>query len=367
MRKYFLIMIMLLVSVKIYADDMSDFTAAWKQWKNEFYVKEGDNLVIGKKVNYKHMMPSAIPSSSELLPDFGPYGYEWDADMAVNGSQEWFRHQLDKLQMIFSPDNLDVMIAIGGGALLDSLGIGAVTDNIDRYLNLAQRGDVLLATIFNHRFQLGNSLILTDNDDLLGSKETNAFLFSANETMERWESNVMNRLEKRHSKGIKRSNSDIVNVYNYIKENNKSTAGYDIYKRIRYVYGISGNNITGIRTKMRRLELTIDMFIRQYINTGRSTSDSLFDMFEDAGIDKYLYDMRYKYKYGNKETSNSDINKIKDIFFNEYIIFLLETLIANIDTYILGIDDNVLKNSFINVKKEIEEVYNKYKIEKKDM
>ncbi len=266
-------------------DAVTMFEGEWQNWANEWKNSISTNnggIQFSKRIDQQIGQPFTMPPAESIIPQFGPYGIDWQGDLTINSSGDMFYKVYDHISWLFSPDNVDMAISAFLAVVMEYYHCDEILQQIDQYMNLAQGYDNLFTTIQNHRYELAKYMMdngstpSNTNFDWTG----NIFYSSSEENLKNWESNVNSAIK---GKIVNNYSDDAINLINLMKTNNSTNIFMDPnneYQGFRYM--IVSNLVT-------IYQVTLD---RNYnVKTKGGLLASMYDtksMFQQYCYDKAL-------------------------------------------------------------------------------
>lgn len=338
-------------------DSLEEFNSAWKEWANDWSGSGKDNssssgleIQFSKNIDQKVAQPITLPDASTFVPNFGPYGMNWKADLAYYGNSSVAQEIMDKFSGLFSPDNVDILISVAGSALLEQMGIGSTAQVVNQYIDTAQKADLFLTTLQNHRYELATAMLNNTIPAPNSAEDKNSGLLSINKTLDEWEKNAYELMNKQNkiennetsdaAKFIEFLSTSSTDQYNAKYSSQINDKRKQLINILKFLYGVSMDqnrivSMNGVSSIMYSMKNDYSEFYIAYSQEGRENAaivrkfvnnPKIYKVLEANGI---LATIRNQRQYKNK--SSEPLLETRRKFMIALFQGIVEDAVKNID------------------------------------
>jgi|GEM_PF-4932309 hypothetical protein len=311
-------------------DSTTSFQNDWQNWQSEWEnsVKvNGSEIHVSKRIDQTIGQPFAMPNANSLMPEFGPYGINWQAGLTINSIGDVFQSYYNHLSWIFSPDNADIMLSAALAALMEYYHCDQALNQIEQYMQVAQGYDNLTTSIQNHRYELAKWVLENHNteQDTNSGWNFNIFVSPAENNLQNWESHVNEAIKGKITQNYSDDATAFINLM--------MTNGTNIFSE-RY----SGETLSSRYSILSNLKVIY-----------QASLDANFNVITKGGVESVMHDTmslfeEYCYDRAMGKDPGTQINRFYNTYYNPIKYY--------------GIDDRIEKwrNNWAGHGSELDEI-----------
>lgn len=159
-RKIWVVYLLLISNISFCYTSYTSFVDSYANWTSgtgSVNTSDGLEIKYSKRIDSKTQTPIALPDFSAMGPSITPYGVDWEMNLSLNGASSTVIKYMDKLTDFFGPDTLEILALVGGQYALNQMN-PSLAKTLDDYVRIAQSADQFTTTLYNHRYQILNSI-----------------------------------------------------------------------------------------------------------------------------------------------------------------------------------------------------------------
>ncbi|NPV01917.1 MAG: hypothetical protein HPY53_11105 [Brevinematales bacterium] len=292
-KKVVFLLILFAICGRGWGQVKTDFDQWVDSWNN-IYQENKDGVTINKKIKSQYFTPTPVPTLDDLVPQFGPFGFRWDSQLAVNGARQFWDKTKQKLESLVDINNIDMLVSIAGNELMKKIMSQSIVEQINDTMQLIQGADNLYTKILNNRYQLAYALIAGDDMELYyqvtAEAQANGGDVGPDDTLQKWQKAFNDVLAKKMKIGVFAGNADIANIYNGLTYltywSNLDTEQLKSKLRLAYGIKVSGNklSVSGLPETIEKSLQELNYYIESYIDNPNGKQGSTYNLLNSYGV-----------------------------------------------------------------------------------